>query len=66
VFAVRQKQNFECGNKGDTRFYVEKHLCPNGGVKSTGYLSRISTNIFTNTGQVITLCNTRDNVTHIT
>jgi len=52
VFAVRWKQNFECENKGDIRFYVENHLWPNGGIKTTTYLSRISTNTFTNTGQV--------------
>jgi len=52
VFALRQKQNFECGNKGDIRFYIENHLWANGDVKTMAYLSRISTNTFTNTGQV--------------
>jgi len=33
-------------------FYMENHLWPNGDVKTTTYLSRISTNTFVNTGQV--------------
>jgi len=46
-------------------FYVENHLWPNGGIKTATYLSRISTNTFTNTAKFVTLCNTHDNVTHV-
>ena len=34
-------------------FYMENYLWPNGGVKTMTYLSRISTNTFTNKGQVL-------------
>jgi len=35
--------------KGTQYFYVKNHLWPNGCVKTMTYLSRISTNTFTNT-----------------
>jgi len=52
--------------KGTQYFYVKNHLWPNGGVKTTTYLSRIQQTLSLTRVKFVTLCNTRDNVTHVT